>query len=48
MKYLTFRYTKTKYKLPIKFDKKVKKVNPDNIEKRLKGEEKARIKMALD
>jgi len=37
MNYLAFRYTKTKYKVPIKFNNKVKRVNPDDIEKRLKS-----------
>lgn len=41
MEYLTFRYTKTKYKLPTKFDNEVKRVDPDDIEERLKNEVKA-------
>lgn len=41
MEYLAFRYTKTKYKVPINFDDKVKRVNPDDIEERLKGKAEA-------
>ena len=41
MEYLAFRFTKTKYKLPIKFNDKVKRVNPDDIEDRLEGKSKA-------
>jgi len=36
MEYLAFRYTKTKYRVPIKFDDKVERVNLDDIEERLR------------
>jgi len=35
--YLAFRYTKTHYKLPIDYNKKVKRVIPSEIEKKLKS-----------
>jgi len=41
MDYLAFRYTKTHYKLPIKYNDKVKRVDPDVIEERLKDYEGA-------
>ena len=41
MEYLAFRYTKTKYKLHINFDNKVKRVDPDDIEKRLRDKTEA-------
>jgi asparagine synthase (glutamine-hydrolysing) len=39
MDYLAFRYTKTKYRVPIDYNNKVKRVDPDEIEKRLEGKE---------
>jgi len=36
MDYLAFRYTKTNYRVPIKYNKKVKRVVPSEIEKKLK------------
>lgn len=41
MEYLAFRYTKTKYKLPIDFNDEVKRVDPADIEERLKDKTKA-------
>ena len=41
MEYLAFRFTKTKYKLPIDFNDEVKRVDPDDIEERLKDKTKA-------
>ena len=41
MEYLAFRYTKTKYKLPIEFDDKMKRVDSDDIEERLKSSDTA-------
>ena len=41
MEYLAFRYTKKKYIIPIDFNDEVKRVNPADIEERLKDKTKA-------